>query len=110
MPKAFISVDLEGLPHTVLPSQLRPGGAFYGEAREIATRLTNTVLEVLVDHGFSVVVADAHGDIVNTDPTRLRRGTRLVRRFPRLLVNAYGGSGRVARNIPRKPHLCILFK
>ncbi len=93
MPKAFISVDLEGLPHIVLPSQLRPGGALYGEAREIATRLTNAVLEVLVDQGFSVVVADAHGDMVNIDPTRLRRGARLVRGFPRPLSMLTGARG-----------------
>jgi len=91
--KVFVSVDMEGLPHIVLPSQLGPGGSLFNEAREIITRLTRAVAEVLLDHGYRVVVADAHGEMINIDPLKLPRGVELVRGFPRPLSMLTGAKG-----------------
>ncbi|RLF84389.1 peptide transporter, partial [Thermococci archaeon] len=38
--KAFISVDLEGMPFIVSPQHLVEKGALYNEARKIATEIT----------------------------------------------------------------------
>ncbi|NIO36766.1 peptide transporter, partial [Candidatus Bathyarchaeota archaeon] len=38
--KAFISVDLEGMPHIVIPGHLSLNGKLYDEARKIATKVT----------------------------------------------------------------------
>jgi D-amino peptidase len=45
--KAFISLDLEGLPYVVSREHLYVRGALYQEAREIATELVKTVAETL---------------------------------------------------------------
>ena len=74
--------------------QLGPGGSLYGEARELVTGIVNRVVEALLGEGFGeVVVADAHGEMVNIDPLRLRRGVRLVRGFPRPLSMLTGARG-----------------
>lgn len=64
--KAFISVDLEGMPHIVAPAHYNLKGSLFEEARRIATRLTLVMVEELNKNGFDeVVVADSHGPMVN---------------------------------------------
>ena len=64
--KAFISVDLEGMPYVVILGQLNLKGPLYEEARKIATQITLTVSEELHKNGFEkIIIADSHGPMVN---------------------------------------------
>jgi len=64
--KAFISVDLEGMPYVVIPGHLSLKGSLYDEARKISTKVTVIVAEELNKNGFDdVVIADSHGPMVN---------------------------------------------
>ncbi len=64
--KAFISVDLEGMPYVVIPGQLNLKGSLFEEARKIATKITMFVTEELHKNGFDkIIVADSHGPMVN---------------------------------------------
>ena len=54
--KAFISVDLEGLPHLVIPGHLSLKGSLYDKARRIATKLTLSTVQALHEHGFDQVI------------------------------------------------------
>lgn len=64
--KAFISVDLEGMPYVVIPGHLGLKGTLYDEARKIATKVTLIVVEELNRNGFDeIIVADSHGPMVN---------------------------------------------
>jgi len=45
--KAFISVDLEGMPYVVIPGHLNLKGVLYDEARKTSTKVTLTVADVL---------------------------------------------------------------
>ncbi len=82
--KVFISVDLEGMPHVVIPGHLALKGALYEEARKIATRTVAVVLEELNREGVEhVVVADSHGPMVNLLVDDLPDYVELVRGYPR---------------------------
>ncbi|ACS33293.1 M55 family metallopeptidase [Thermococcus gammatolerans] len=84
--RAFISVDLEGLPHVVSREHLFVKGALYSEARRIATEVVKTAAEALYQNGFDeVVVADSHGPMVNVIPEEMPDYVELVRGFPRPL-------------------------
>jgi len=84
--KAFISIDLEGLPYIVSREHLFVKGSLYKEAREIATRLVKTAAEELNRLGFEeVIVADSHGPMVNVIPEEMPEFVSLVRGFPRPL-------------------------
>lgn len=64
--KAFISIDLEGLPYIVIPGQLTPKGIQYKEARKIATDITHIVADELNKNGFEeILIADSHGPMIN---------------------------------------------
>ncbi|MHA1219256.1 MAG: M55 family metallopeptidase [Candidatus Heimdallarchaeaceae archaeon] len=64
--KAFISVDLEGMPYVVILGQLNIKGSLYEEARKIATEVTLIVAEELHKNGFEkIIIADSHGPMVN---------------------------------------------
>jgi D-amino peptidase len=82
--KAFISVDLEGMPYVVVPGHLNLKGALYDEARKISTRITLTVAEELHQNGFAeVVIADSHGPMVNLLVDELPEYVEIVRGYPR---------------------------
>jgi len=82
--KAFISVDLEGMPYIVIPGHLSIKGALYEEARKIATRVALVVADELHKNGFDeVVVADSHGPMVNLFVEDLPEYVEVVRGFPR---------------------------
>ncbi|WP_457742672.1 M55 family metallopeptidase [Thermococcus sp.] len=92
--KAFISLDLEGLPYVVSREHLYVKGALYQEAREIATELVITVAEALWKREIkNVVVADSHGPMVNVIPQKLPKYVHLVRGFPRPLSMVAGAKG-----------------
>jgi D-amino peptidase len=84
--KAFISVDMEGMPYVVIPGHLNLKGTLYEEARKTATKITLTVAEELHKNGFeTVVVADSHGPMVNLHVEDLPEYVEIIRGFPRPL-------------------------
>jgi len=92
--KAFISVDLEGMPYLVIPGQLNLKGVLYDEARKIATKITVTVADELRKNGFDkVLIADSHGPMVNLLIDDLPEYVEVVRGFPRPLSMVAGVEG-----------------
>lgn len=82
--KAFISVDLEGLPYVVIPGQLSLKGSLYKEGRKIATEITQITIEALHENGFDkIIVADSHGPMVNLLVDNLPEYVEIVRGNPR---------------------------
>ena len=89
--KAFISVDLEGMPYVVIPGHLNLKGTLYDEARNIATKVTMAVADELNRNGFeSVTVADSHGPMVNVFVDDLPEYVEMIRGFPRPLSMVAG--------------------
>jgi D-amino peptidase len=94
MLKAFISVDMEGMPYVVIPGQLSLKGALFEEARRIATKVTLTVADELNKNGFeTVVIADSHGSMVNILVDDLPEYVEIVRGFFRPLAMVSGAEG-----------------
>ncbi|MGB9714254.1 MAG: M55 family metallopeptidase [Candidatus Bathyarchaeales archaeon] len=92
--KAFISVDLEGMPYIVIPGHLNLKGSLYEEARKIATKITLTVAEELHKNGFNeVIVADSHGPMVNLLVENLPEYVEIIRGFPRPFSMVSGVEG-----------------
>jgi len=92
--KAFISVDMEGMPYIVIPGHLNLKGTLYSEARKIATKVTLTVAEELNKNGFEeIVVADSHGPMVNLLVEDLPEYVEIVRGFPRPVSMVAGVEG-----------------
>ncbi len=83
MDAVLVSIDFEGLPYVVSRLQLGPEGRLWSEARRVALRLVRVVAERILERGYSVVVADSHGLMVNIDGSGLPRGVALVSGFPR---------------------------
>lgn len=82
--KAFISADLEGMPHIVIPAHYNLKGSLFEEARRIATKLTLVVVEELNKNGFDeIVIADSHGPMVNLLVDDLPEYVELIRGTPR---------------------------
>lgn len=92
--RAFVSVDLEGLPYVVSRLHLTPGKPLWGEAREVVTKVVLKACEVLKGGGFDeVVVADSHGDMVNVEVSELPEYVTLVRGYPRPTSMIAGAEG-----------------
>lgn len=82
--KAFISIDLEGLPYVVIPGHLNLKGTLYSEARKIATKITLIVADELNKNGFEeVLIADSHGPMVNVKIDELPEYVEIIRGIPR---------------------------
>ncbi|MFW9991536.1 MAG: M55 family metallopeptidase [Candidatus Odinarchaeota archaeon] len=82
--KAFISVDLEGMPHVITPGHLWLKGSLYDEARKIATKVTLAVVEKLHENGFDeILIADSHGPMVNLLVEDLPEYVEIIRGSPR---------------------------
>lgn len=78
--KAFISVDLEGMPYVVIPGHLNLKGAQYEEVRRIATKITMIVTDQLHKNGFDqIIIADSHGPMVNLLVEELPEYVEIVR-------------------------------
>jgi D-amino peptidase len=92
--KAFISVDLEGMPYIVIPGHLALKGVLHDEARRIATKVAMIVADELREGGFDkVVLADSHGPMVNLLVDDLPDYVEIVRGFPRPLSMVAGVEG-----------------
>ncbi|ALV62381.1 D-aminopeptidase dipeptide-binding protein DppA [Thermococcus sp. 2319x1] len=92
--KAFISVDLEGMPFVVSLEHLVEKGALYNEARKIATEITLTAADALHRAGFEeIIIADSHGPMVNLLPEELPDYAYLVRGYPRPMAMIAGAEG-----------------
>jgi D-amino peptidase len=92
--KAFISVDLEGMPYIVIPGHLNLKGPLYEEARRIATKITLITADELNKNGFDkVIIADSHGPMVNLLIDDLPEYVEIVRGFPRPLSMVSGIEG-----------------
>lgn len=92
--KAFVSIDVEGIPHVVSKQHTTLEGKLYGEARQLMTDCLLTVLENLYELGVeSSVVADSHGPMVNILPEKLPDHTELVRGSPRTFSMVAGAKG-----------------
>jgi len=92
--KAFISVDLEGMPYIVAPSQLNLKRVLYEDARKIATKITLIVADELHKNGFEeVLVTDSHGPMVNLHVEDLPEYIEIIRGFPRPLSMVAGIEG-----------------
>jgi len=92
--KAFISVDLEGMPYVVIPGHLNLKGSLYGEARKIATKVTLIVAEELNRNGFDeIVVADSHGPMVNLLVDDLPEYIEIIRGYFRPVCMVSGVEG-----------------
>ncbi|MEM1816138.1 MAG: M55 family metallopeptidase, partial [Desulfurococcaceae archaeon] len=66
--RAYVSVDLEGLPGVVSGTMLSPWSSQFSRASKIATKLTNIVVDELYKQGFEEIhVADSHGLMTNID-------------------------------------------
>ncbi|MHA2305710.1 MAG: M55 family metallopeptidase [Candidatus Hodarchaeales archaeon] len=82
--KAFISIDLEGMPYIVVPGHLSLKGKLYTEARKIASKITLVVAEELKNAGFDeILIADSHGPMVNLHVDDLPEYVEIIRGFPR---------------------------
>jgi len=92
--KAFVSVDLEGMPYIVIPGHLNLKGPLYEEARRIATKIALITADELNKNGFDkVTIADSHGPMVNLLIDDLPEYVELVRGFPRPLSMVSGVEG-----------------
>lgn len=89
--KAYVSVDMEGMPHIVSIEHLLPKKSLYNEARRIMTEITKIVCEELHSNGFEeVIVADSHGPMVNVLVNELPDYVEVIRGFPRVLSMIVG--------------------
>ncbi|UCC28594.1 MAG: M55 family metallopeptidase [Candidatus Bathyarchaeota archaeon] len=92
--KAFLSVDLEGMPYVVIPGHLSLKGTLYDEARKIATKVTLIVAEELNRNGFDeIVIADSHGPMVNLLVDDLPEYVEIIRGYPRPISMVSGVEG-----------------
>ena len=94
MKKAFVSVDMEGLPHITSNEHMFPGAHLYDEARSIMTDCVLAMTDELHKSGFErVVVADSHGPKVNLIPQKMQSFVDVVRGNPRSISMVAGGKG-----------------
>jgi len=89
--KAFVSVDLEGMPFIVTPAHLNIKGSLYHEARQIATKVASIVVDELNKNGFDkIILADSHGPMVNLLVDDLPTYTEVIRGYPRPVAMVSG--------------------
>ncbi len=82
--KAYVSIDLEGLPGISSISQVAPRYSLYRDAREVMTRIARVIAESLLKNGFKeVVIADSHGYMANIIPWEIPKKVKLLQGYPR---------------------------
>ena len=92
--KAFISVDLEGMPYVVILGQLNLKGSLYEETRKISTQITLIVADELHKNGFEkIIIADGHGPMVNLLVDELPECVEIVRGSLRPTGQVAGAEG-----------------
>jgi len=89
--KAYVSVDMEGLPGIVSPLHTSPKGFLHEEARRIMTKTVLTVIDELSKQGFDeIYVADSHWYMANILYEELPENVYLIRGIPRPYSMVYG--------------------
>lgn len=89
--KLFIAADIEGCGAVASLTALSADGWEWQAARKWMTREVTAVCEVALDGGYAeVIVADGHGNAQNLIPDDLPRGVKLVRSWPRPLLQMEG--------------------
>jgi len=84
--KAYVSVDLEGMPFIVSGEHTFLRGNLFSEARRIATRITLAAASKLHELGFEeILVADSHGPMINLDVEAFPEYVSVIRGYPRSL-------------------------
>lgn len=87
----FIAVDIEGISGVASPDQLGPGQFEWQKARDWMTAEAAAAARAGLDAGFDeVIVADGHGNAQNILPDGMPDRTRLVRGWPRPLLQMDG--------------------
>jgi len=82
--KAYVSVDMEGLPGIVSPLHTSPKGFLHDEARRIMTKTVLTTVNILTKLGFKeIYVADSHWYMSNIIYEELPENVFLIRGMPR---------------------------
>jgi D-amino peptidase len=82
--KAFISVDLEGLPGVASLTMVSPWSSQFSIASKVMTRLVNATVDELFKNGFTeVLVADSHGYMTNINYLELDSRAGLIQGYPR---------------------------
>ena len=89
--KAYISIDIEGLPGIASLTMLAPGMTQFKRGEELMTLIAKETAKTLLEKGFErVVVADSHGYMTNINPLDMPRNTTLIQGFPRPLSMVTG--------------------
>ena len=91
MRRFFISADIEGCAGVAANVALMPDGWEWQAARRWMTNEVLAVANAALAAGHDeVIVADGHGNAHNIDPDALPDGVRLVRSWPRPLLQMQG--------------------
>ena len=97
--RAYVSVDLEGMPFIASIEHLYTRGPLYSEARRIMTKVTLWVAEALHREGFDeVFIADSHGPMVNIEVENLPDYVYIIRGYPRptsMVIGIEGASAAI---------------
>jgi D-amino peptidase len=82
--RAYVSIDIEGLPGIASTTMLVPGNTQYSIGSKIMTLIARETAKSLLENGFEeVVIADSHGYMTNIDYLEMPRKTRIIQGFPR---------------------------
>ncbi len=82
--KAFVSIDIEGLPGISSTTMLGPRLSQFQLGSKIMTIIAKETAEKLLKLGFErVVVADSHGAMTNINYLEMPEGTTLIQGYPR---------------------------
>lgn len=82
--KAYVSIDIEGLPGIASTTMVSPGYTQYSRGSRIMTMIAKETAKALLNNGFDkVVIADSHGYMTNIDYLELPKNTSLIQGFPR---------------------------
>lgn len=91
MPRLFIAADIEGCAAVASQQALSSTEWEWQAAREWMTNEVVAACEAALEHGIDeIIVADGHGNAQNVLPDKLPEGTRLVRSWPRPLLQMQG--------------------
>lgn len=91
MRKLFISVDMEGCAGVSSLKALAPDGWEWETSRRWMTLDAAAAAEAALENGFDeVLMVDGHGNALNIEPDLLPAGVRLIRSWPRRLLQMEG--------------------
>lgn len=92
--KAFISIDIEGIPGVVSLDQVRKEGKDYQKAREWMTEHLLIFLKSLENNGISeILVNDSHGDMANILLDEIPENVRVITGSPKKFSMVEGVEG-----------------